>query len=290
MPDTHAQFTVEPNDIKRNSDLKSLLLHGNAATSILGALCVLKQAAMRGPSGVHLELAGCDLSAPEKIRILLSDDGTQCDERAITTIVNIAPYTDAGEQGFRTWATAALEQVAERANRLLPTLNALVVGEERQRSEVNYSDPAHALELLRDRGCEIHDENEIHRLVEQDPGPTYYGDIDLGDDGHNWEHGGGRWADRIEAAAARQGALTPACEKTAPATMRDAALEVQRALTSRRGDPEQIRELADQLAGETLRLSRMLSEPDWGVGMLEDIHEIVGSDPNPNDEPRWDRH
>jgi hypothetical protein len=73
-------------------------------------------------------------------------------------------------------------------------------------------------------------------------------------------------------------------------TMRETALTLQAHLTNAGVDQEQIRDLADELAGATLRLSYMLSEPDWGVGMLEDIAEIVGSDPNPNDEPRWMRH
>ena len=44
------------------------------------------------------------------------------------------------------------------------------------------------------------------------------------------------------------------------------------------------------LAKDALRLSYMMSEPDWGVGMLEDVAEIVGKDPNPDNEPRWERH
>jgi hypothetical protein len=73
-------------------------------------------------------------------------------------------------------------------------------------------------------------------------------------------------------------------------TMRDDALAVQSLLGDADADPEQVRDLADALAGRTLELSHMLSEPDWAPAMLGDIQEIVGSDPNPDDEPRWQRH
>jgi len=55
-------------------------------------------------------------------------------------------------------------------------------------------------------------------------------------------------------------------------------------------DVQKVDRLARDLVAGALRLSFMLSEPDWGVGMLEDIAEIVGKMPNPAGEPRWDRH
>jgi len=50
--------------------------------------------------------------------------------------------------------------------------------------------------------------------------------------------------------------------------------------------------VADNTAEIKLEQIRwMLSDPDWGVGMLEDIAAIVAPIPdNPNDEPRWSRH
>ena len=73
-------------------------------------------------------------------------------------------------------------------------------------------------------------------------------------------------------------------------TMRDTAIALQGALADTHADPERIRELAGELAGATRQLSHMLSEPDWGAGMLEDIAQLVGPEPNPGEEPRWRRH
>ena len=73
-------------------------------------------------------------------------------------------------------------------------------------------------------------------------------------------------------------------------TMRYAALQAREALADPSADPAQIRTLATELIDGTLRISYMLSDPEWGVGMLEDIAEITGSDPNPDEAPRWDRH
>jgi hypothetical protein len=73
-------------------------------------------------------------------------------------------------------------------------------------------------------------------------------------------------------------------------TMRDAALKTREALADPTADPAQIRALTTELIDGTLSLSYMLSEPDWGVGMLEDIDGIIGSDPNPEEERRWARH
>jgi len=39
-------------------------------------------------------------------------------------------------------------------------------------------------------------------------------------------------------------------------------------------------------------IAHMLSDPDWGVGMLEDIEELVNRTGRgtEGDEPTWDRH
>jgi len=73
-------------------------------------------------------------------------------------------------------------------------------------------------------------------------------------------------------------------------TMRETAIALQAALADAHADHRRIRELAGELAGRTRRLSHMLGEPDWGAGMLEDIAELVGPDPNTGEEPRWRRH
>lgn len=55
------------------------------------------------------------------------------------------------------------------------------------------------------------------------------------------------------------------------------------------GSPPQ---LTDAQAVDTV--AEMLRDPDWGVGMLEDIADVctrAGRDlSNPNEEPTWDRH
>lgn len=50
--------------------------------------------------------------------------------------------------------------------------------------------------------------------------------------------------------------------------------------------------MTDQYALDAI--THILRDPDWGVGMLEDIAEIVTNTgrslDNPTDEPTWGRH
>jgi hypothetical protein len=73
-------------------------------------------------------------------------------------------------------------------------------------------------------------------------------------------------------------------------TMRDTALALQEALGDPDADGERVRDLADALAGGTLEVSHMLSDPSWAPAMLDDIAGIVGADPNPDGEQHWQRH
>jgi hypothetical protein len=92
----------------------------------------------------------------------------------------------------------AIQNLLDIANDLLSALDALRLGKERVEQEVDYSDPRHLIDLLEDRGCTVRDREAVTRLVTEDPGPLYYGDIDLSDDGTDWSNGGGPWADRAE--------------------------------------------------------------------------------------------
>lgn len=93
----------------------------------------------------------------------------------------------------------AIERIAAHANELLPALHALKLGNDRVEHEIDYRDPQHLVSLLENRGCTILDAQAVARLVSEEPGPLYYGDIDLCDDGGSWDLSGGPWASRLEA-------------------------------------------------------------------------------------------
>jgi hypothetical protein len=63
-------------------------------------------------------------------------------------------------------------------------------------------------------------------------------------------------------------------------TMTANAVALQDALADADADPERIRDLADELAGETLALGRVLSDPAQGDGALSAIAAIAGADPD----------
>ena len=104
-------------------------------------------------------------------------------------------------------ALATVAQLVGHANDLMGALRALRVGEARIKGEVDYSDPESLMVLLENRECEILDRAAVEAAVAADPGPFLYGDIDLCDDGGTWENTGARWANRLEARLAEQGAI-----------------------------------------------------------------------------------
>jgi hypothetical protein len=112
-----------------------------------------------------------------------------------------------------TWSERILTGLCAFANTLHSEREALRAGEAFVRETVDYRNPDNALEILRARGCEIHNEAAVRALVEGDPGPTYYGSLDLDENGESWERGGGRWIDRISRQAAEAGALTEPPER-----------------------------------------------------------------------------
>lgn len=88
-----------------------------------------------------------------------------------------------------------LRDFLERVSALLPALHR---GIERIDGEIDYSFPANLTVLLENREYDIIDPDAIIRLVGQDPGPMYYGDLDLCEQGGTWEQTGGPWADRLQ--------------------------------------------------------------------------------------------
>lgn len=92
----------------------------------------------------------------------------------------------------------AVGRIVDYANGLLPSLRALRVGADRIEHEIDYRDPKHFVSLLENRGCRILDEQAVTGVVAEEPGPLYYGDIDLCEDGGSWDMSGGPWASRLE--------------------------------------------------------------------------------------------
>lgn len=148
----------------------------------------------RGGACVHIELR--DLENPL--------------ERGLSFRVPASQLIADDEFGYANpqWSELILARLCEYANRLYRDRVALLAGEGFIGEQVNYSDPENAIVVLRDRGCEIHDEPAIRRLVEADPGPLFYGSIDFDEHGADWAHGGGPWIERIQRQALNAGALT----------------------------------------------------------------------------------
>jgi len=148
----------------------------------------------RGGACVHIELR--DLENPL--------------ERGVSFRVPASQLIADDEFGYANpqWSELILARLCEYANQLYRDRVALLAGEAFLSETVDYSDPENGIALLVDRGGQIHDEPAIRRLLEADPGTTYYGNLDLDAEGHDWDHGGGRWIDRIESQARQAGGLT----------------------------------------------------------------------------------
>lgn len=101
----------------------------------------------------------------------------------------------------------AIQRIVGYANELFSKSQALKVGMERIELEIDYRDPQNLIILMENRGCAILDQSCVARLVAEEPGPLYYGDIDLCEDGGSWALSGGPWASRLEEKLQRLGAL-----------------------------------------------------------------------------------
>lgn len=126
----------------------------------------------------------------------------------------------------------------ELGEHLAPLLGALKVGVDRIEGEVNYSDPKNLILLLENRGCTVIDTSAAEHLVRQNPGPLYYGDIDLCDAGGSWEQAGGPWAHRLETELIDLGAARREPEPPGDPADREVARQVKAALEGASNDAE----------------------------------------------------
>jgi hypothetical protein len=162
-----------------------------------------------GPSDLVLAVHAIPYFGTAAVQIELHErEPTTQVHRVLTVIVASTLLVTDCEFRRADWAELILARLCRYANALYRDRAALVAGEEFIRERIDYSKPEHAIALLRARGCEIHDEPALRRLVERDPGPLFYGSIDLDEHGDNWAHGGGRWLDRIQRQAREAGALS----------------------------------------------------------------------------------
>jgi hypothetical protein len=76
----------------------------------------------------------------------------------------------------------------------------------------------------------VNDHAAVERLVREDPGPLYYGDLDLCEDGRSWEASGGPWADRLQQQLTELGAIGERSTDHDEQVDDDLALQVKRAL------------------------------------------------------------
>jgi hypothetical protein len=152
------------------------------------------------PAGIILR---CE-QIPGRVRVSLHRDG---DTIGVTRSILLGELM-AGPETTRT-VRRAIEKIVSLANELVQALVALKLGTERVEYEIDYSDPANLVTLLENRDCVVLDRKAVASLVAQEPGPRYYGDIDLGEDEASWERGGALWANRLEAELIRSGAVIP---------------------------------------------------------------------------------
>jgi hypothetical protein len=147
-----------------------------------------------------------------------------------------------------------VRDVIERVGALLSALN---LGIERLESEVDYSDPANAVALLENRDMTVNDYAAVELLVREDPGPLYYGDLDLCEDGGSWETSGGPWADRLQKQLTELGAISERATGHDEQVDDDLALQVKRALEGDSNDAEH-----EALVGVAARFGIPWQHPD----------------------------
>jgi hypothetical protein len=164
------------------------------------------------PENVNIHCEHSSSRGTQQLRIVLSDLADR--ERVGVTrsfpLGEILRGPDSTES-----VAAAIERIVSHANELLPTLHALTLGRERIEHEIDYQDPKNLITLLTDRGCTILDEQTVARRVQEEPGPLYYGDIDVCDDALDWSRSGGAWADRLEDELVQAGAVRRESEQAA---------------------------------------------------------------------------
>jgi hypothetical protein len=164
-----------------------------------------------GPSELALLVRAVPFRGGTSVQVELRDpESTGGAQRALSVIVEPSLLITDDEFGFANpqWSELVLARLCEYANQLYRDRVALRTGEEFIGERIEYSDPDEGIALLRARGCEIHDADAIRKLIAADPGPLFYGSVDLDEHGHDWAHGGGRWIERIQRRALDAGALS----------------------------------------------------------------------------------
>ncbi|MGH2904895.1 MAG: hypothetical protein ACRDK7_15135 [Solirubrobacteraceae bacterium] len=153
------------------------------------------QDAIAIPEGVCLYCEQSRSSGVQRLRVILSnpDDRTCVGVTCSFHLREISGGPESAES-----LALAIGRIIAHANELLPALRALKLGTARIEHEIDYRDPEHLINLLENRGCTILDRHAAARLVAEEPGPLYYGDIDLCEDGGSWDTSGGPWATRLE--------------------------------------------------------------------------------------------
>jgi hypothetical protein len=152
------------------------------------------QNAMTPPEGVVIYCEQSRIRGVQRLRLILSN----VEERepvAVTRSFHLREIISGPESAES--LALAVERIITHANGLLPSLHALKVGADRIEHEVDYREPKHLVTLLENQGLTILDEQAVVRLVAEEPGPLYYGDIDLCEDGGSWDISGGPWASRL---------------------------------------------------------------------------------------------
>lgn len=153
------------------------------------------QEAIAIPEGVCLYCEQSRSRGVQRLRVVLTnpDDRTCVGVTRSFHLQEISSGPESAES-----LALAIGRIIAHANQLLPALRALKLGTDRIEHEIDYRDSEHLINLLENRGCTILDRQPVARLVAEDPGPLYYGDIDLCEDGGSWDMSGGRWASRLE--------------------------------------------------------------------------------------------
>ncbi len=151
--------------------------------------------AMTGPEGVTFYCEQSRIRGVQRLRLILSNVQDQ-EPVAVTRSFHLREIVSGPESAES--LALAIARIITHANGLLRSLNALKVGTDRIEYEIDYREPKHLISLLENRGCTILDRQAVIRLVAEEPGPLYYGDIDLCEDGGSWDMSGGPWASRLE--------------------------------------------------------------------------------------------
>jgi hypothetical protein len=196
---TKDKFTLNHSEAMRSLDSYTCREPGSLLRRLIALPdlfdVLLRVAAVSQPEYVSIALEEPSNGPIERLRLIL------CDHRESPRIGVTRDYEREALQTneLRPNAViAGIEKLLDHANEVLLALRALRLGKERVEYETDYSDPKNLITLLENRDCIVFHRDTVSRLVREKPGPIYYGDIDLVEDGGSWGDSGGRWADEME--------------------------------------------------------------------------------------------